>query len=183
MTEFIPENSDRSIKLRQYRDALAISGGVVIAFSLWDMLKVLIGLFLGEETITEIVSSSIRDGNVPDSENGAKIRMMVWLIIIGVMILICTLIFLYHLYIGLNAYREGREKTKKKRVVYLVFTVVSSVLSAVVLGISIAVLFQGEESGSQVGYATLLLEISSLLNYIYLLYSAVKIRKLERKTV
>ena len=36
MTEFLPENSDRNIKLRQYRDALAISGGVVIAFSLWE---------------------------------------------------------------------------------------------------------------------------------------------------
>ncbi len=106
MTEFLPENSDRNIKLRQYRDALAISGGVVIAFSLWDMLKVLIGFFLGEETISEIVSASIGKEQLPDNEIGEQIRMWVWVIIVAAIIVIFTLILLYHHYIGLNAYRE-----------------------------------------------------------------------------
>ena len=117
MTEFLPENSDRNIELRQYRDALAISGGVVIAFSLWDMLKVLIGFFLGEETISEIVSASMGKEQLPENEIGAQIRMWVWVIIVAAIIVIFTLILLYHLYIGLNAYREGRGKAKKKRVV------------------------------------------------------------------
>ena len=183
MTEFLPENSDRNIELRQYRDALAISGGVVIAFSLWDMLKVLIGFFLGEETISEIVSASMGKEQLPENEIGAQIRMWVWVIIVAAIIVIFTLILLYHLYIGLNAYREGRGKAKKKRVVYLGLTVVSCICSAVVLCINLAALFQADQTGTQVGYATFLLEISSLLNYIYLIYSAVKIRKLERETV
>ncbi len=34
-----PRNEGIEIRLRRYRDALALSGGMVIALSVWDIIK------------------------------------------------------------------------------------------------------------------------------------------------
>ena len=136
-----------------------------------------------EETASELVSSLIANAEIPESVGEKELRIAAWLIILVIVFGISAVTFLYHLYIGLNAFREGREKAKKKRIVYLVLAAVSGVSSVAVLCISVASIFKGDETGSQVGIATLLLESCSLLNYLYLLYSAIKIRRLERETV
>jgi hypothetical protein len=52
-----PQNEEIQIKLRRYRDALSLSGSMVIALSVWDIIKLFIGFFLGEETIAQIIGT------------------------------------------------------------------------------------------------------------------------------
>ena len=179
---FLPQNSEREIQLRRYRDALAISGGAVIAFGLWDVIKLFIGLFLGQDTVKELIAEGMKNSDIPEDEMGMA-RLLVWVIVMMVLLVISAVTILYHIYIGLNALRVGRQTAKKKKNAYLVLTALSIVFSAIILILSITSLVSGSDTENNIGYATILLELTSLMNYSYLFYAALKIRKLERETL
>lgn len=179
---FLPQNSEREIQLRRYRDALAISGGAVIAFGLWDVIKLFIGLFLGQDTVKELIAEGMKNNDIPEDEMGMA-RLLAWVIVMMVLLVISAVTLLYHIYIGLNALRVGRQTAKKKKNAYLVLTALSIVFSAIILILSITSLVSGSDTENNIGYATILLELTSLMNYSYLFYAALKIRKLERETI
>lgn len=179
---FLPQNSEREIQLRRYRDALAISGGAVIAFGLWDVIKLFIGLFLGQDTVKELIAEGMKNSDIPEDEMGMA-RLLAWVIVMMVLLVISAVTLLYHIYIGLNALRVGRQTAKKKKNAYLVLTALSIVFSAIILILSITSLVSGSDTENNIGYATILLELTSLMNYSYLFYAALKIRKLERETL
>ena len=181
---FLPQNSEREIQLRRYRDALAISGGAVIAFGLWDVIKLFIGLFLGQDTVKELIAEGVKNSDIPEDEMGMA-RLLAWVIVMMVLLVISAVTLLYHIYIGLNALRVGRQTAKKKKNAYLVLTALSIVFSAIILILSITSLVSGSDTDTEnnIGYATILLELTSLMNYSYLFYAALKIRKLERETI
>ncbi|MBQ3773700.1 MAG: hypothetical protein II833_04870, partial [Pseudobutyrivibrio sp.] len=60
-TLYNPKNQGIQIRLRRYRDSPAISGGMVIVMSIWDIIKLFIGFFLGEDTIEALVEAVIND--------------------------------------------------------------------------------------------------------------------------
>ena len=45
-TIYKPRNEDVDIKIRRYQDALSLSGGMVIALTVWDIIKLYISYFL-----------------------------------------------------------------------------------------------------------------------------------------
>ena len=178
-----PLNEERSIQLRRYRDALAISGVAVIAFSLWDIIKIFVSLFLGEDTLAGLVSSAMEDLDLPDPGDQKLAGLVIWTICLVTTILICAGIFLYHLYIGMNACREGRQTAKRRKKAYLVLTALSVLASGSIFFPNLFALFQANDEVEKIGLGTLLLELTSLLNYMYILYAVYRIRKLEKEGV
>ena len=101
-TLYNPKNQGIQIRLRRYRDSLAISGGMVIVMSIWDIIKLFIGFFLGEDTIEELVEAVINDSGSPviGDEYESVVRIVLWVTILLILLLFSAVIFLYHLYIG-----------------------------------------------------------------------------------
>ena len=174
-------NDDKEIRLRRYRDALAITGGAVIAFSVWDVVKFLIGLFLGEERLTEIVRAVVEDMEPQDAEEKRLIMIFAMVVTMTLILLICAAIILYHLYIGLSAYRAGHQTAKREKKMYLVWTAVNVLFSVVYFVPNAKGYLVTERDSWSVGLATLLVELTSLLNYLNLLYVAYRIRGLRKE--
>lgn len=179
--QYKPLNDGRDIRLRRCRDALAISGGAVIFFSLWDILKIFIGFFLGQNTISQFVSESIQNADISSygAETEELARILLWVVTLAILGFISLIVLLYHLYIGLNAFRVGRQTAKKKKRLYLVLAAFSMIGSGLLLLLSALSVFLVDDS-SNIDVATLLLELTSFLTYLSLITSAYKIRSLER---
>ena len=180
-TIYAPKNEKDQIKIRRCCDTLAISGGMVIALSVWDIIKLVIGLFLGEESkeiknaITEASTEAIGTGY----EN--MVGVVIWVILLLLIMAVCAVILVYHLYIGLNAMKEGhRTETKRKRL-YLVLSFISAVLNGGLIIFSIVEFFSTKSSIGSIGLAAALIELTTFLNYVFILYTALTIRKLESK--
>lgn len=182
-TLYNPKNQGIQIQLRYYRDSLAISGGMVIVMSIWDIMKLFIGFFLGEDTIKELVETTIYENGI--SAIGAKyestMRALTWVSILLILSIFVAIIFLYHLYIGLNAYKAGRQTTQKSNRFYLVLTMLSAIFAGMIVVLNILVLFNATDERGNVDFAFLIMEITTFFNYIFILYSAHKIRILEKK--
>ena len=175
-----PDNSRDAIQLRHWRDALAISGSAEIALSVWDILKLFIGLFFGEETVQGMVSATMKEIDVP-KEAELVFLILSWVIILGILIIACIFIFFYHYYIGINAYRAGRQTAKKKKKGYLVLAFLSLTFSCFLIIFNFITFLLSKKAVSNVNLTTMLIEVVALLNYVYLLTAAFNIRKLERK--
>ncbi len=178
-----PDNSERAISLRRHRDALAISGAAVIAFSIWDMIKVFIELFLGEETLSSMVATVIEAIDVTDPEDMKYVPLIAWVTTVTILLLACAAIFFYHFIIGISAYRAGRQTAGKKNRLYLVLTVLILAVSLFFYTPNILHFFPRDEETDQIGLATLLVELTSIANYLFLLYSAYRIHQLEQEAL
>ncbi|MCR5179156.1 MAG: hypothetical protein K6C95_09280 [Lachnospiraceae bacterium] len=175
-------NDDVQIKLRRFRDMLAVSGAAVIAFYLWDLLKVLVGMFLGKETFAGLLAGVMEGFELSDPGDYKVVRIVAGLFIALVAILACLIIFYYHYYIGIHAYKEGRQRSRKKNNLYLALTVLSLLMSAWVFFPSVGRFFvSNDDTAEQIGLATLFVELTTLLNYVFLLFAAYKVRKLEKE--
>ena len=181
-TLYNPKNQGIQIRLRRYRDSLAISGGMVIVMSIWDIIKLFIGFFLGEDTIEELVEAVINDSGSPviGDEYESVVRIVLWVTILLILLLFSAVIFLYHLYIGLNAYRVGRQTAKKSNRFFIVLTLLSTIFAGMLILSNVLVLFNATDKRGNVDFAFLIMEIIIFFIYIFILYSARKIRILER---
>lgn len=181
-TLFNPKNEEIQIQLRYYRDSLAISGGMVIVMSIWDIIKLFIGFFLGEDTIEELVETAVHEGGIAiiGTDYESLIRILMWVLILLMLSFLGAVIFLYHLYIGLNAYKEGRQTAKKRKRLYLVLTLLSTIFTGLIIMSNILVLFSATNTSANVDLAFLIMEVTAFINYIFILYLANKTRILEK---
>lgn len=181
-TLYTPKNQGIQVQLRYYRDSLAISGGMVIVMSIWDIIKLFIGFFLGEDTIKELVEATIYENGI--SAIGTKyestMRALTWVSILLILSIFVAIIFLYHLYIGLNAYRVGRQTAKKSNRFFIVLTLLSTIFAGMLILSNVLVLFNATDERGNVDFAFLIMEVTTFFNYIFILYSARKIRILEK---
>ncbi len=176
-----PRNEGIEIRLRRYRDALALSGGMVIALSVWDIIKLYISAFLGEDTIAQFIESAVNlnAGVLLGTEYEKTTNIFLWVAILSMLLVFSAVILLYHLYIGLNAFREGRQTAKKQNRFYLVLTAFSAAFTAFLIVSNVSNSVTAADSDGSIGVAYFLMEATSLANYISILYTAAKIRKLE----
>lgn len=181
-TLYNPKNERIQIQLRYYRDSLAISGGMVIFMSIWDIIKLFIGFFLGEDTIQELVETVMYESaiSVIGTKYESTMRTLMWVSILILLLFFAAIIFLYHLYIGLNAYRVGRQIAKKSKRLYLVLTLISTIFTGLLIMSNLLVLFNETDTSGSVDLAILIMEVTAFINYIFILYSNRKIRILER---
>lgn len=177
-----PQNRDIQIQLRRYRDSLAISGGIVIIMSLWDIIKLFIVFFLGEDTIAKYIEIAMNQGDIMSlgTENEKFLKIIMWIVVLLILFLFCAIAFLYHLYIGLNAYREGRQTAKKSNRLYLVLSFLSVIFTGMLIISNIYYFFSGSDSSEKIDLAFFIMEVTALVNYILILGAAYKIRKLEK---
>ena len=126
-TIYKPRNEDVDIKIRRYQDALSLSGGMVIALTVWDIIKLYIGFFLGEDTIAGQINDIMNQGLalVVGTEYEAMTKVILWLVFMLIILVFSVVIFWYHYYIGINAFRAGRCSAKKPCKFYLVLTAFS----------------------------------------------------------
>ena len=99
-----PRNEWLQIQLRRYRDALALSGSMVIVLSVWDIIKLFISFFLGENTISEIIESIMAQGayEVAGAGHEKVMRALLWAGFMVVILIFSLVIFLFHYYIGIE---------------------------------------------------------------------------------
>ena len=175
-------NDETQIRLRRNRDALAISGSMVIALSIWDIIKLYIGLFLGEETIAQLIGTVMEQSGsaVIGTEYEKTVSVCLWVMILLMIQLFSVAVFLYHLYIGLNAFRAGRQTAGKQSNFYIVLTVFSTVFSGILLILNIMSLSKPSDPNQNVDVAFFVMEVTTLINYIYILTAVRMIRKLEK---
>ena len=177
-----PQNEEIQIKLRRYRDALSLSGSMVIALSVWDIIKLFIGFFLGEETIAQIIGTIMEQNGsvVIGTEYEKAVNIILWIGVLLIIMMFSVVVLLYHLYIGLNAYRVGRQTIKRKKRFYLVLTFLSALFAGILIIVNILSFINAEDPSGNVDLAFFIMEITAFVNYIFILYSADKIRKLEK---
>lgn len=177
-----PQNEEIQIKLRRYRDALSLSGSMVIALSVWDIIKLFIGFFLGEETIAQIIGTIMEQNGsvVIGTEYEKAVNIILWIGVLLILMMFSIVVLLYHLYIGLNAYRVGRQTIKRKKRFYLVLTFLSALFTGILIIVNILSFINAEDPSGNVDLAFFIMEITAFVNYIFILYSADKIRKLEK---
>ena len=181
-TVYKPQNEETQIRLRRYRDALSISGSMVIALSVWDILKLFIGFFLGEETIAQIIGTVMEQSGsaVIGTEYEKIVNIILWAGALLMIMIFSLVVLLYHLYIGLSAIRTGRQIVERKKRLYLVLAFLSALFTGILIIVSISNFITAEDSSKNVDLAYFIMEVTAFVNYVFLLYSADKIRKLEK---
>lgn len=181
-TLYKPQNQGIQIQLRRYRDSLAISGGMVIIMSIWDIIKLFIVFFLGEDTIAKHIEIAMNQGGIIaiGTEFEKFVKIISWIVVLLILFLFCAVAFLYHLYIGLNAYRVGRQTAKKCNRLYLVFSFLSAIFTGMLIISNIFYFFNAADSSGNIDLAFFIMEVTALVNYILILYAAYKIRKFEK---
>ena len=181
-TVYKPQNEETQIRLRRYRDALSISGSMVIALSVWDILKLFIGFFLGEETIAQIIGTVMEQSGsaVIGTEYEKVVNIILWMGFLLIIMMFSVVVLLYHFYIGLNAFRTGRQTVKREKRFYLVLAFLSALFTGILIIVNISNFITAEDSSKNVELAYFIMEVTAFVNYIFLLYSADKIRKFEK---
>ena len=177
-----PKNEMIQIQLRRYRDSLALSGGMVIIMSLWDIIKLVVGFFLGEDSISDIIETSMYEEGISivGTEYEALVRIILWVICLGIILVFGTIVFLYHLYIGLNAFRVGRQKNQGSKKFYLILSFLSAIFAGGLIISNVFDFLYGRDLNDNVDFAFYIMEVTAFFNYIFILYSAYKIRILEK---
>lgn len=110
---------DLQANLRKYYTNIRLSGGFIIVYIFWQILKMLMLMFFGYENVYEFYEVS------KEEYESLKYALIIFTL------LIYLVFFLFHFYVGIGAFRfrSGR-KIKKRFIVATVILLVMSVWSA-----------------------------------------------------
>ena len=169
------KNSPDHIKLRRYSDRLAMSGWGVMVLGLWEAIRALMGVYLNRKLLFDFLYENI-------TEVASEARELTIVFVIIILYIVYCFALLMHLYIGVSAMAEGRDK--KRRNLYLFFAAAIVFLSL----LSFKTFLSGKEvQRSQMEmdvdtvFATALLDTAMCLTCIEMLYCAIRSRLLQRK--
>ena len=154
---------------RKYLNAVYVSGIAVIAFGIWDMIKIILGMIS--------FSSNYLQTN-PSGKPESTLRIafdVVWIAIALIIVISLSL----RLYVGRSAMSEG--KGNKKKAVYLVVAAVMTVVNCAAVLFEVIIAIQSGLSGIVSNVIALIVDITSVIVFFVLLYSAVKSRRLSKK--
>ncbi|MBQ7715557.1 MAG: hypothetical protein IJT70_06785 [Clostridia bacterium] len=154
----------KEVKLRRFGNLLTVSGLGVIAFGVWNVLKMILVFVMQRDMIEAIFAEISAD---------ALIKYITIAIIAAIMLLD----FLIRLFVGLSARAEGFGK--KKGVAYIVFAVLL-VLGSVS---SLVLVFYDTDSLTKNPIlqtaVSVILEITSMVATIELIVAAVTVKKIK----
>ena len=152
--------SPENIRLQKYRSSLMASGGAMIIFSLWTLLR----------SFVQIEAKLNYRG---DTE--ALKPWITAILIVGIVELVLMI------YLGISARGEGMGK--KKRRPYLVLGIIVAALSAVsILYLIFDFQVECQVYGVIGAIVTLAVEITFFYAALDLVVSAIRVRKLEEET-
>lgn len=154
----------QQVRIRRLQDTLIIAGDAVIAFSAWGLVKAALFLmFADSDRVSRLLSS------VDES-------LLVYVFaFVGILVLIDSAA---RVFVGISARAEGRGK--KKGVFYLVVAVLAAIGNA----------FSAVATALGPGYAlstldmmvTIAVEVTALAALMLVVYSAVRLRTLNKAT-
>lgn len=159
-------NDIMDVQLRKYNRNIEISGVAIMVFAVWDVLKDVLSVFFGTESLETFLGYSVED-----VENGRIILALAFSMAIIV-------IFAGSFYLGRSAVRYARGE--KKSPIFLFWIVVLFISDVT----SIPDYFkQSAWQGRQLDdtLASLLLDISFCLLQFDLLYSAVRAHFIKKE--
>ena len=157
---------------RKYQDHLAVSGGGVLIFGIWSLIKGIIYIF-----------NARNDEVLMDTFSGLDPQAVdILLAFFAVVTVISLLIDIgLRLIVGLNAIGEGHGR--KKGIGYIVVAVIFTVLTAVSFAIYAYAVFRGDSDSGILEIAiTVLVDITSLSAFLDVIISAIRLRKINRLT-
>ena len=152
------------VRLRRYEDDLYVSGTGIIIMGAWGVIKLLLGVFLGEDRDLFFEA---------DSELGQTAAIILTTLMVGIL---SVLIILLHVHIGLNAVRAARGKEYKKS--YLIWNALLLLLN-IVSFIGYYDMFDDMENIDST-IASILVDLTSVYVCLIVIISANRIKKIKQ---
>lgn len=155
--------TDKEI-IRKLKHNLYISGIGVIALGIWGCLKATMTLYLSE-------------GGLDTLGIDAEILPLYWGVLLIMLIVLNVIIIAFHLFVGLNAMRAGKKGNKKKAYLYVAAFMGLITLATIAGDIEPA---RGDLTQIDVVIASILVDLMFIFIVFDIIYSSVKIGKLEK---
>ena len=153
--------------LRRKQNMLVNSGGGVILLGLWSIIKGLLTVYLQFDDIVEPQMLTEL------GENAVFLKpIMIVMSFIGL-----GFVLLLRLFVGLNAYREGRGRRFRRT--YPFFAIILFLLGLIGFILELRVLFSSD-SAKDTTLATLLLDLASLFILFQTLAAVFSVRRLQK---
>ena len=159
-------NDEDSVKKRLYGDRLVLSGRALIILGIWSSIKAIIIFYLALPQISEFVT----EGDIVPEEIVRNVK----LILMAIFVILIAIVFLFHLYIGRSAMKNGYGK--KRTTFYLVLTVIV-IISTIASDVQIVM-----EGLDIIDLASMVVDFTVVYACCDILYSAIKLRTIEKKT-
>ena len=159
-------NDEDSVKKRLYGDRLVLSGRALIILGIWSSIKAIILFYLALPQISEFVT----EGDIVPEEIVRNVK----LILMAIFVILIAIVFLFHLYIGRSAMKNGYGK--KRTTFYLVLTVIA-IISTIASDVQIVM-----EGLDIIDLASMVVDLTVVYACCDILYSAIKLRTIEKKT-
>lgn len=153
--------------LRRHEDNLNVCGMGVIILGAWDILKVIMQLLLEAKDMFNI------DLELPEEDKA--MTMFVIVFVVAILILLCSLIFLFHVYIGRNAMKDAKGLPCKKG--YFIWATILLVVS--LLGTTTYLDAIKEAEAVSTAIASIIVDITSIYILANLVISSRKVKKLR----
>ncbi len=158
-------DSDK-VKLRRYQDDLYVGGLGVVILGAWSVLKVIMYAII--EAKNDIILEEFADEE-------KAIAVVVLLVVIAGIVLVSILIFMIHLYIGLNASKAAKGEPYKKG--YYKGAIILLVLSAMGMFAYIGELKNAENIDTTI--ASFIVDLTTVYILWVVVSSTKKIRELN----
>ncbi len=163
----IMTTTDENIKLRQYRNHLVTGGTAVLAFGVWNAMRLILYALMSSNS--EELFTSLR-------AEGISSVYIVFIIII-VLLVASSIDLIIRAYVGLSARAEGLEKRQGK--VYPVFAVILVITNFLSMIYDIIHYWDVYENTLRLR-GSVLLDVISLFASVQLVISIYQVRKITR---
>ena len=173
-----PRNSADEIKMRQLQSTLVTVGKGILLFGAWTVVKALGKLLINRADMFAEIKDVLYEQSI--YLNNAQI--------FGILLLV-TLAYLSfgiaaRSYIGFSAISEGKGRSRRCRILYLLLTALLIVnsISEVISGIRAFVEFFSERADSiDTSVISILIELTSVIMMAELIFTVIRLRKLEKQ--
>lgn len=156
-------DKDYQARLRKYNSNIILSSGFIILYVFWQMIKFLMSMFWGAESVSDLLEISKED-----------YEAFKFFFIIAIVV-IFFVFFSFHIYVGISAYRYGRGKKKKTG-----FLVVTTILFVFSIWQGLLNFSSGKMHDTVI--ASFILDATLCLILFDLIYSTVKVKKIRKIT-
>lgn len=164
-----PDNAADSAALRHYRDLLRGSGTGVIMFAVWSLLRTVMTFIISRNTGIDMFLTT-------DAEGAPELDMLP--VMIAIFIFIIAIELGIRLFVGLSARAEGKGRKKSMLYIIIACIMIPIYIAAIVFGIISAT---GGTMNVLDTVISLCVEVTSVLAYIELVVSGIKVKRLTKK--
>lgn len=178
-----PQNQIEYVKLRRYSNRLVMSGIGIMILGIWESIRMVMNIYLQRYSIWQFLKEQlpeISDGLPPEIAH--KTLLIIFCAFVIIIFLAYLFSLILHLYMGMSAIADGRQR--KKKFFYLLLAVMIiclSFFSQKSTDQSLTADKTEAEQNLDTAFATDLLDITLCLTCAEMIYCAARMRLLKRK--